>query len=124
MNCVLPAIQGLTVLVPPSQIPWLLSQPEHVLNTKEVHRDSLEADYTMLNPEIVRHPVHEDVIRRDLTRQLGSLTMEIMEELGNGFDRYWGFDTENWKEACVYDNMMKIIARTSNRIIVGLPLCE
>lgn len=78
----------------------------------------------MLNPEIVRHPVHEDVIRRDLTRQLGSLTMEIMEELGNGFDRYWGFDTENWKEACVYDNMMKIIARTSNRIIVGLPLCE
>ena len=95
-----------------------------MLNTKEVHSDALEADYTMLNPEIVRHPVHEDVIRKDLTRQLGSLTTEIMEELGSGFDQYWGFDTENWKEACVFENMMRIIARTSNRVIVGLPLCE
>lgn len=50
--------------------------------------------------------------------------MDIMEELGSGFDDYWGFDTENWKEACVYENMMKIVARTSNRVIVGLPLCE
>lgn len=77
----------------------------------------------MLNPRIVRYPVHEEVVRRDLTRQLGSLTMEIMEELGNGFDEYWGIDAENWKEAPVYESMIKIVARTSNRIIVGLPLC-
>ncbi len=111
-------------MIPPSQIAWLLAQPDHILNTKEVHADALQSDYTLLHPRIVRHPIHEEVIRRDLTRQLGSLAMEIMDELGSGFDQYWGLDTENWKEACVYENMMRFIARTSNRIFVGLPLCE
>lgn len=33
-------------------------------------------------------------------------------------------DTENWKEVCVFENMMNVIARVSNRVFVGLPLCR
>lgn len=49
--------------------------------------------------------------------------MDIMDELTTGFDETWGFDTKTWKTIGVFDNMMAIIARTSNRIFVGLPLC-
>lgn len=103
---------------------WLLSQPDHILNAKEAQKETLQADYTVLNKKIVIDPTHEEVIRRDLTRQLSSMITEIMEELGNGFDQYFGLDTENWKEIGVYQNMINIVARTSNRVLVGLPLCE
>ena len=112
------------ILVPQSEVNWIINQPDNTLNTKEMHRKSLQTDYTLLDRRIVGNALHEDVIRRDLTRQLGSLTEDIMEELGKGFDDYWGFDVENWHEACVFDNMIKIVARTSNRVFVGLPLCK
>jgi hypothetical protein len=50
--------------------------------------------------------------------------MDIMDELASGFDETWGFDTQAWKEIGVFQNMMRIIARTSNRVMVGLPLCK
>ena len=39
-------------------------------------------------------------------------------------DDTWGKDTENWKDICVFENMMNVIARASNRVFVGLPLCR
>ncbi|KAI9783032.1 MAG: hypothetical protein M1816_001609 [Peltula sp. TS41687] len=109
--------------MPSSQIPWILDQPEHILSVTEAHIDTLEADYTF-DPYVIRHLTHIPVIRRDLTRHLGSLTSDLMEEIGLGFDQYWGSDTENWKEVCVYDDMMRIVASASNRVLVGLPLCR
>ena len=85
--------------------------------------DNLQTDYTFSDPVIVRHAHHEQIVKTDLTRQLGNLTSGIMDELGAGFDETWGFDASNWKEIGVFTNMMRIIARTSNRIFVGLPLC-
>jgi hypothetical protein len=50
--------------------------------------------------------------------------MDIMDELAAGFDETWGFDDKQWKEIGVFENMMRITARTSNRVMVGLPLCR
>ena len=85
--------------------------------------EGLQTDYTFADPIIVRQPHHEHIVKTDLTRHLGALTEDIMDELATGFDQTWGFDYENWKEIGVFKNMMKIVARTSNRVIVGLPLC-
>ena len=86
--------------------------------------EALQSDYTFADPVVVRQPYHEHIVKTDLTRQLGSLTMDIMDELASGFDETWGFDTQAWKEIGVFENMMRIIARTSNRVMVGLPLCK
>jgi hypothetical protein len=86
--------------------------------------EGLQTDYTFADPIIVRQPYHEHIVKTDLTRQLGSLTMDIMDELAAGFDETWGFDNTQWKEIGVFENMMRIIARTSNRVMVGLPLCK
>ena len=111
-------------MLPITSAQWLIDQPDHVLSVLDVHKKLLATEYTFWNPEIVRNPTHEHIVRTDLTRQLGSLTTEIMAELEAGFDETWGFDTENWKRIGVFDNMMRIVARTSNRIFVGLPLCR
>jgi cytochrome P450 len=50
--------------------------------------------------------------------------MDVWDELGCALDDTWGTDTENWKEVCLFENMMNVIARVSNRVFVGLPLCR
>jgi hypothetical protein len=81
-------------------------------------------DYVLLDPKMARNPIQEVIVRRHLTRSLGSLISEIEEELAVGVTRYWGHDTENWAEVEVFSTMNKVVARASNRIFVGLPLCE
>lgn len=48
----------------------------------------------------------------------------MSEEIASGFDETWGMDTQAWKEIVVFDNLMEIIPRAVNRMMVGLPLCR
>ena len=112
------------MILPQNLIRWLAVQPDDVLDVQELHQDILETDYVFQYRHAVSSPIHEDVIRRDLNRQLGSLTTGIMNELGNSFEEYWGVDVRNWKSIAAFDNMMRTITRTTNRMLVGLPLCE
>jgi cytochrome P450 len=50
--------------------------------------------------------------------------MDVWDEIGCALDDTWGNDTEDWKEVCLFENMMNVIARVSNRVFVGLPLCR
>ncbi|KAI9806379.1 MAG: hypothetical protein M1825_006494 [Sarcosagium campestre] len=112
------------VVIPPADIPWFLDLPDNVVSALEAQVSSLQADYTLLDSKLVVNPLHAHVVRRDLTRQLGSMIVDIMDELSASFDLTWGTDTEGWKEICLWDNMIDIIARTSNRVFVGKPLCR
>lgn len=123
LPCILPAISGDVALLPAASTEWIINQSDDVLNVKQAHIETLQADYTFSDPTVVRQPHQDHIVKTDLLRQLGSLTMDIMDELTTGFDETWGLDTEKWKSIRVFDNMMAIIARTSNRIFVGLPLC-
>jgi cytochrome P450 len=52
------------------------------------------------------------------------MIMDIWDELQYTFDETWGFDTEEWKDIRIFDNMVTMIGRASNRMILGLPLCR
>ncbi|KAL1884140.1 hypothetical protein VTK73DRAFT_6809 [Phialemonium thermophilum] len=117
-------LTGPEVVLPLSQVPWLTEQPESILSQTDVNRQFLEADYTFLHPNIVREPVHPDVIKRELTHKLSSFADDIIDELRSCLDDVWGSDTENWKEVRVYDSMVEIISRLSLRVFVGMPLCR
>jgi len=124
LNFVLPGFDHSMVLVPVSQVKWIVDQAEHVLNANEMQREVLQTDYTLLDSTLARNPIHELVVRRDLTRYLGALIPDIEDELKVGVDELWGKDTEKWTDVVVFSTMMKIVARTSNRLFVGLPLCR
>jgi hypothetical protein len=111
-------------VLPLSYSRWLCEQPESVLSQTEVNRRFLEADHTFPHANIVREPVHPEVIRRELTRELNSFADDIVDELKPCLERNWGTDTENWREVKPYETMLDVITRLSTRVLVGEPLCQ
>jgi hypothetical protein len=103
---------------------WLLQQPDNVLDQTQINRDFLQADYTMLHPKVVTDTVHKDVIQKVLTRRIGEFTGDVLEEVDFAFRKAWGVDTKEWTTVIAYDTMSEVISRISNRVLVGLPLCE
>ncbi|KAH0831706.1 cytochrome P450 [Fonsecaea pedrosoi] len=75
-----------------------------------------------------------DVIKSELTRQVFNVTPEVCDELAAAVDQIWGSeadpdfeyypDADGWKTVVLFDSLTKIIARISNRVFVGLPLCR
>lgn len=117
-------LTGPEVILPMSQVKWLVEQPDGVLSQQEVNRQFLEADHTFLHPNLVREPVHPQVIRRELTHRLSSFADDIVDELAACLAENWGVDEENWREVSVYDTMLDVVARLSNRVFVGKALCD
>ncbi|KIV98586.1 uncharacterized protein PV09_09620 [Verruconis gallopava] len=112
------------VIIPNSEIRWLLDQPDTVLSAAALHYDTLAGAYAFTHPRILREPFHEHVVHRNMGRRIGDLIEDLWDEIGCAIDDTWGKDTGIWKEVCVFDNMMHIIARASNRVFIGLPLCR
>jgi hypothetical protein len=117
-------MSGIEVVLPRSDVPWLLSQPDNILNANVVQKEFIASEYTILHEELLKQTTENQVVRRELTRRIATLTAEINDELQASFDDQWGKDTENWKKVNVYDTIAMIVARTTNRIFVGLPLCK
>jgi len=67
---------------------------------------------------------HEHVVHRELIRNLATIIPNAWDELQHAVDHIWGTDTTNWKDFTIYEDGMNIIARVSNRMFVGLPLCR
>ncbi|TAQ83153.1 hypothetical protein B7494_g8525, partial [Chlorociboria aeruginascens] len=103
---VLPNIlTGPELILPPSQLSWLLSQPTSLLDQNEVNREFLQADYTMLHPKVIRDMVHAEVIRQEMTKDLGDYLDAVWEEVNYALEKNWG-------------------GRVSNRVLVGRELCR
>ncbi|KAJ9648987.1 hypothetical protein H2199_000900 [Coniosporium tulheliwenetii] len=112
-----------TVMLATSHISWFFKQPEDVLSNKVVQASLLEAPY-VISDRLFENPLHNDIIRKDLTRNLESLTPGIVEEINVSLDEVWGTDTETWREVKVLETMQKLAVRTASRALVGLPLCR
>lgn len=93
------------------------------MDALEPQRDSLQADYTMGPIQLSQNPLHLLLVRRDLTRHIGSVINELLEEISLCFDELWGVDTKEWKEVTVVEDVRRLISRVSSRIFVGVPLC-
>ncbi|KAJ9609815.1 hypothetical protein H2200_006144 [Cladophialophora chaetospira] len=132
--CILATLDGEVVLLPPSSTQWMISQPETVLSVKGAHKHILQTKYTFPRPEIMDPTVHFDVIKSELTRQVFTVTPEVCDELKEAVDQLWGIEPDpeedeeiekgGWKTVVLFDSMTKIVARMSNRVFVGLPLCR
>ncbi|KAF8590870.1 cytochrome P450, partial [Ramaria rubella] len=76
-----------------------------------------------LGSNIATNTYHIPIVRGQLTRNLGNFVSSIREEILLAFDDTIPI-TEDWTRIKAKDSVMTIIARTSNRIFVGAPLCR
>lgn len=112
------------IMLPPAHVPWLLSQPDSVMDLHEVIQSSLSFGIASPHDAVLMNPFHDEIVKRQLTRHLEAVTPAVVEELGTALDEQWDLDTDEWHKVCIWESMQAIIARTSNRVFVGLPLCR
>ncbi|KAI0202920.1 cytochrome P450, partial [Astrocystis sublimbata] len=116
-------INGPQVLLPPSQVPWLLAQPDSVLSQEAVNRQFLQAEYAFFHANRVADPVHPEVIQHQLTKKLGSFADDVADEARAALEDCWGTDTREWREVRLYDSMLEVVARLSIRVLMGRGFC-
>lgn len=122
---VLPNIfTGPEIIMPPSQLGWLVNQPEDVLNHTKAAREFIQADYTLFNPTPTLQHSLKHIVRRDVTRNLRGWIGLTAEEIRLALSEHWGQDVDCWHEVNVYSSMIKLLLRGVSRVFVGLPLCK
>lgn len=109
-------------MIPPTQLKSIYNLPESKLDVYTSQSETIQADYTVEDPDIFHNSFHVNVIRNQLTRNLGELTSGIVEELALGFTKYWGSSPE-WEAVRVWPSCLKIVAQSANRVFLGAPQC-
>lgn len=103
---------------------WLVSQPESHLSAKSAQMDALNIPMTFLRAEIGLNPVHEPLIRRNLTANLDQITSHVSDEVGLALEELWGRERETWKAVNLDYTIRRVVARAANRVFVGDELCR
>ncbi|KAJ7617183.1 cytochrome P450, partial [Roridomyces roridus] len=111
------------VATAPQHVREIASAPESVLSFADSARDSLESDYTM-GPDFLENPYHVKCIRNGLTRNLARTYPDLLDEIVVSLNDVLELQGNEWKAFHVLPNMRQVIARITNRIFIGLPLCR
>lgn len=112
------------VIIPSSQISWMLDQPDHVISSAAAHYDVLNGDHSFVDKTLLKDPYHEHVVHRSLPRHLAALTPEIDEQVRICVDDIYGTDETEWTKVNIWDSLMMLIPRVNSRMFVGKPLCD
>ncbi|GJJ15189.1 hypothetical protein Clacol_009465 [Clathrus columnatus] len=106
----------------PDQIEELRKAPDDVLSFNVFINEKLFVK-DLMGPTLVENEYHIGIIRGQLTKNLSHLFDDLREEVELAMDDNIPL-TEYWTSLHAYSTMVQIIARASNRIFVGLPLCR
>ncbi|KXJ90273.1 hypothetical protein Micbo1qcDRAFT_164808, partial [Microdochium bolleyi] len=117
-------LNGPEVILPPSQMAWLLSQPDSVLSQDQVNRQFLQAEFVFAHATMVEDPVHPEVIQQELTRKLANFIPGIVQEMEQSLADNWGKAEGDWVEVGMYDTLLDTITRLSLRVFIGEDLCR
>ncbi|KAJ7791765.1 cytochrome P450 [Mycena olivaceomarginata] len=101
----------------------IASAPEHIVSFTAGVEETIQAKFTM-GRDLSENQYHLHAIRSTLTRNLHVCFPDIKDEIVCAFDDILQLQGSEWKALPVLPTMMAIVARVSNRLFVGLPLCR
>ncbi|MCJ1325216.1 hypothetical protein MMC10_001878 [Thelotrema lepadinum] len=123
--CIFPIAGGQNfVHLPYEELQWLIERPDTDVDVLAQIIDSLQLDHTVMDPDLVHKPVHIKLISGLLTREIGNLIPDLLDEIQHSVDELWGTDRDNYKTVCVYDSLRRTVGQVTNRAFVGLPFCR
>ncbi|KAJ7509510.1 cytochrome P450, partial [Mycena galericulata] len=99
------------------------SAPESILSSVGGTQENLQVDLT-IGREVFDNAYHIDVVRTTLTRNLGKCFPDIIDEIGCAFAETLELDGKDWRLVPGLPTLMTVVARTTNRMFVGLPICR
>lgn len=111
------------MVVPPQQLKAIYALPESKVDVHWAQSETIQAKYTVGNPEIFKNNFHVNVIRNQITRSLDYLTAGIAEQLAVGFEQHWGLEVKDWRSVPAWPSCLRIVAESINRVFVGNPQC-
>ncbi|KAF8526929.1 cytochrome P450 [Hysterangium stoloniferum] len=100
----------------------LARAPNDVFSVTAALEERLFTKY-LLGPTIISNPYHNELVRVNLTRSLSAIFADVKEEIVLAFKDNIPL-TEGWTKVVVHRVMTQIVARASNRVFVGVPLCR
>ncbi|KAB8213695.1 cytochrome P450 [Aspergillus novoparasiticus] len=111
------------VLLPPEQIPWLLSQPENVLSHEKANEDVHALPFLAPAFDNYDHLELIRAIRTDLTRNIPNTEDTFLDELRLTTDEVLGAPGDNaWKEVDLTSVLDSIIFGICLRLFFGVSL--
>ncbi|KAI2643554.1 cytochrome P450 [Xylaria nigripes] len=123
--CILPVFMGQNLVhLPLKELQWLVDQPDTDVDNLAQLMDAFLFDYTIMDPKLTHAPIHIGLLTGRLTREVGNLIPDIMDEVQHSVDETFPMDTEKYTEVCAYDLMLRVTGQAINRIFIGLPLCR
>lgn len=111
------------ILLPPKHAKEVYGLPENRLDVWDTINDSIQTKYTIQDHHIIDKALHRDVLRNQITRNLGILTEPLRTELDRGLKHWWGTDTQ-WKRVPAFESCLNIVAGAANSAFLGPALCK
>ncbi|KAI9150239.1 Cytochrome P450 monooxygenase iccF [Paramyrothecium foliicola] len=119
-----PVCRPADVVLPQSQVKWMMDQPDHVVSAHQAHNTVLNLNYNFLGDRLAQTPWAEHVIHKSITRHLPALVPDIQDEVDRALADLLGTDTENWKSVNLWELWLALVARVTNRLLVGEEVCR
>ncbi|ESK85449.1 cytochrome p450 [Moniliophthora roreri MCA 2997] len=110
------------IVTSPQLLDELRKAPDDVLSFPDATNASLQIEHTF-GPEIHYDPYHTTVIKGALTRNIGNKFPEVRDEIAEAFSDEVPL-TDDWSSHVLMGKVMRVVARATNRLFVGLPLCR
>ncbi|POS76226.1 cytochrome P450 [Diaporthe helianthi] len=122
---IIPGLLGTTpeVVLPTSQMNWMLDQPDHIISSAAAHYDILNGEYSFVDKRILEEPYQEHVVHRSLARHLAALIPGLDKQVRACVDDVYGTDDKEWRTVNIWDSLMALIPRVTNLMFVGQELC-
>lgn len=114
------------LLLPVELIGEYARQPESVVSFNKYVRDVMHAKYSLFGQNVLDNNTQKPIVYRELFQKLPDKMGMMNEELVAAMQEKLNaqFDEHGVARINMWDTAMSFLSRTSNRIIVGHPLCR
>ena len=111
------------LILPRSHIKDVFHRPDSEVDGDAASSDIVQMRHTVSDPLIYRHKLHVPVVRKQFTRSLADITPLAANEIDRALRDVWGAQPE-WHSTELMPGMLRIIARTTSRILYGAELAR
>ncbi|PNY27367.1 Ent-kaurene oxidase [Tolypocladium capitatum] len=117
---------GFMLLLPLELIAEYARQPEAVVSFNKYVRDVMHPKYSLFGNNVLDNNIQKPIVYRELFQKLPDKMAMMNEELVGALDAvlHPQLDDQGEMRINMWDTATKFLSRTSNRIIVGYPLCR